>query len=124
MSADDGLRILLVDDSADVRFVVRLGLEQDDRFVDIVEAANGREAIEVATAEHPDVILLDEQMPVMSGHEALPGLRQVVPDARIVVFSAVADEIDLTDAGDARPDALVSKSSDLCALYDILAAAG
>ena len=117
--SDDGLHILLVDDSADVRSVVRLGLELDDRFSEITEAANGAEAIAAAEADPPDVILLDEQMPVMSGIEALHTLRERVPWARIVVYSAVADEIDLRDVAEA--DDCVPKSLGLFELYQLLA---
>lgn len=114
----DPLKILLVDDNADVRGAVRLSLEFDDRFSEIAEAANGREAIEVVEADPPDVILLDMMMPVMSGTEALPTLREAAPDARIVIFSAVADEvIDLTDGA----DAVVPKTIDLIDLCDTLA---
>ena len=116
---DDGLRILLVDDCADVRSLVRLGLELDDRFSEISEATNGAEAIEAAAADPPDVILLDQQMPGMTGLEALPGLREAAPDARIVVFSAVSDEIDLRDA--AQADDCVPKNVDLFELYHLLA---
>ena len=118
-SEDVGLHILLVDDSADVRSVVRLGLELDDRFSHISEATNGAEAIAAAEADPPDVILLDQQMPVMSGLEALPTLREAAPEARIVVFSAVSDEIDLRDV--AQADECVSKNLDLCELYQLLA---
>ena len=113
------MRILVVDDSDDVRFMVRMGLELDDRFSEIDEAANGAEAIASAEADPPDVILLDQQMPVMTGLEALPGLRSAAPEARIVVYSAVADEIDLRDAPDA--DDCVQKGADLIDLVDRLA---
>jgi CheY-like chemotaxis protein len=118
----DGLHILLVDDNADVRSVVRLGLELDDRFSAISEATNGAEAIAVAAADPPDVILLDQQMPVMTGLEALPSLRDAAPDARIVVYSAVADEIDLRDVAEA--DDCVQKGVDLFELYEVLAEPG
>ena len=114
-----GLRVLLVDDTPSVRAVVRLGLELDDRFSEIAEATNGCEAIVAATATAPDVILLDATMPVMTGVEALPMLRASAPNARIVMYSAVADEIDPRSVADA--DACVPKATDLCELYDLLA---
>ena len=115
----EGLRVLVVDDNAGVRSLVRLGLELDDRFTEVTEATNGREAIEAAESDPPDVILLDQTMPVMTGLEALPALRETVPMARIVVFSAVSDEIDLRDVADA--DACVPKDVDLFELYSLLA---
>jgi CheY-like chemotaxis protein len=111
------LRVLVVDDSPDVRMAVRFGLEVDDRFSQVAEAGNGVEAIEAATADPPDVILLDEQMPVMSGAEALPVLRDVVPGARIVVFSAVAEDLWIGS----EADAVVAKGSDMLDVFDELA---
>lgn len=116
---EDGLRVLIVDDSPEIRTLVRAGVECDDRFAHVAEAANGREAIDAAAADPPDVIVLDEDMPVMTGHEALPVLREVVPQARIVLFSATADEIDLRDGP--HPDACVLKGSDLFDLLDVMA---
>lgn len=117
--SNDGLSILLVDDSASVRSLIRLGLELDDRFTDISEATNGQEAIDAVAADPPDVILLDQSMPVMTGLEALPTLRESAPDARIVVFSSEADVIDLRDVADA--DDCVPKTLDLFELYQLLA---
>jgi len=62
------------------------------------EASDGNNAVVEATRLQPDVILLDLAMPIRSGLEALPELRQVAPDARIIVFSGfaraiVADEV-------------------------------
>lgn len=57
------------------------------------EAADGKEAVVQATRLQPHVILLDLAMPIRSGLEALPELRQVAPDARIIVFSGFAGSI-------------------------------
>ena len=111
--------VLVVDDNADLRFVIRLGLERDDRFGAVREAGNGQEAIDVARECLPDVILLDQMMPVMTGMEALPVLRSIVPSARIVVFSAVAERLE--GAGPVMPDAFVAKGCDLLELFDVLA---
>ena len=52
------------------------------------EAASGEQALLVARQQHPDAILLDLDMPGMGGMEALPHLRQIVPDATIVVYTS------------------------------------
>jgi CheY-like chemotaxis protein len=116
-----GLRVLVVDDSPDVRMAVRFGLEVDDRFAEVVEAANGADAIEAAADGQPDVILLDEQMPGMSGTEALPALRSAVPEARIVVFSAVAEHLEIDLRAPGAADAVVPKGGDFLDLFDALA---
>jgi len=62
------MKILIADDEKDVRSLVRFVFEQ--RGFEVVEAANGIEAVTVARQELPDLILLDSMMPGMSGYEA------------------------------------------------------
>ena len=82
------LRVLVVDDEDDVRALVRYLLQQTDGFEVVGEAANGREAVDLAAAERPDIVLLDLRMPVMDGADAIPQIREQCPDTRIVVFTA------------------------------------
>ena len=82
------VRVLIVDDSADIRLMLRLLLDQDDRFDVVGEGGDGREAIELAGELRPDVVLLDRQMPVLGGLEAIPELRRVSPDTEIVLYTA------------------------------------
>jgi CheY-like chemotaxis protein len=82
------MKILIVDDNADIRTLVRLQTEFLDGVSELFEASNGVEAIEMAGRQQPDVIILDLDMPMMSGDAALPLLRTVAPGAIIVVNSA------------------------------------
>jgi signal transduction histidine kinase len=81
------LRVLVVDDTADIRFLVRLTLERDGRFEVVGEADDGAEAIVAAARLRPDVVLLDLAMPVMDGLEALPQIRAESAGSKIVVLS-------------------------------------
>ena len=82
------MRVLLVDDAADVRRLIAALIAVHDQGWSVVgEAANGREAIENAPPTDPDLVLLDLSMPVMDGLEALPHLRRAVPGAAVVVLS-------------------------------------
>ena len=81
------LRVLVVDDAADLRALLRATLELDGGFEVVGEAADGDEAIEVAGRVQPHVVVLDLVMPGADGLPAIPQLRQVAPDARIVVLS-------------------------------------
>lgn len=83
-------RVLLVDDDADIRQVIRLYLERVGGFEVVGEAADGREGIDLAADLQPDVVLLDVMMPGMSGHEAVPELLRVSPQAMIVMLSALS----------------------------------
>ncbi|MGH2806807.1 MAG: response regulator [Actinomycetota bacterium] len=80
-------RIVLADDVFDLRFMVKLALERSGHFVVVAEAENGDEAVEMALEHQPDLVLLDVSMPVKDGLEALPDIRKVSPDAKVVMLS-------------------------------------
>jgi DNA-binding NarL/FixJ family response regulator len=84
------LRVVLADDTAEYRLLLRIILEQDGRFEIVGEAADGAEAVRVTTEERPDVLVLDLAMPVMDGLQAIPGVRAGSPDTSIVVLSGFA----------------------------------
>ncbi len=58
-----------------------------DGFEVVGEAANGKEAVELARRTQPDVMLLDIAMPVMDGLEALPHITEVAPSTRVVILT-------------------------------------
>lgn len=102
----DPIKVCIVDDSADIRMLLRVSLGFDERFEVVGEAVNGVEAIERAADLQPDLMLLDRQMPVLGGLEALPELRRVAPTMAIVVFSAYVD-------GGTRQAALAAGAADV-----------
>lgn len=81
------VRVLLVDDVPDLRLIVRMVLERTRRFEIIGEAGDGYEAIALAEECQPDLTLLDLSMPRMSGVLALPRIREVAPDSKVVILS-------------------------------------
>lgn len=81
------LRVLVVDDTPDIRFLLRFTLERDGIFEVVDEAGDGAEAIRLAAHHQPDVVLLDLAMPKMDGLEALPHIRVQSPESKIVVLS-------------------------------------
>lgn len=86
------IRLLLVDDNADLRFLVRTAVESRGGFEVVGEAAEGHAAIERTRELQPDVVLLDLDMPSMGGIEALPLLRAAAPESKIVVLSSFRRE--------------------------------
>jgi DNA-binding NarL/FixJ family response regulator len=81
------IRVVIADDTRDMRLLLSLALELAGGFEIVGEAANGEEAIAAASAQHPDVVLLDLAMPVLDGLQALPTIRDRAPDALVVVLS-------------------------------------
>jgi DNA-binding NarL/FixJ family response regulator len=86
------VRVVVVDDNDDVRLLLRLMLERDDRFEVVAEAADGIEAIDRATETQPDLVVLDRSMPRLGGIEALPRIREHAPNAAVVLYTAYPDE--------------------------------
>lgn len=85
------VRVAIVDDNADIRLLLRLSFRSDPRFVVVGEGLNGEEAIELAEREQPDLMILDRQMPVLGGVEALPTIREVSPRTAVVLYTAGSD---------------------------------
>ena len=80
-------RVLIVDDNLTVRSMVRQVFELEPDFEISGEAENGTEAIEKAQTLKPDLIILDLSMPVMTGLDAAPRIKQLLPDVRIILFT-------------------------------------
>lgn len=94
MSSDTALiRILVVDDHKLIRrgIVSLVTTEADIRVV--AEATNGREAVREFKAHRPDVTLMDLQMPEMTGLDAIIAIRGDHPDARIIVLTTYAGDV-------------------------------
>jgi len=81
------LRIVLADDTPEIRSLLRRAFELDPLVAVVGEAGNGTEAVETVCRTEADVILLDLAMPVMDGLQAIPEIRQRSPGTGIVVLS-------------------------------------
>jgi DNA-binding NarL/FixJ family response regulator len=97
-SGDDSIGVLICDDDAAIRGMLRSVLELRPSLRAVGEAGDGNEAIVEAARLQPDVILLDLAMPHRTGLESLSELARVAPEARIIVFSgfsmaSVAEEV-------------------------------
>jgi PAS domain S-box-containing protein len=86
------IRVLLADDTESVRLLLRGTLEASRAFEVVGEAGDGAQAVEMAAALQPDMVLLDLAMPVLGGMEAIPQIRRRAPDARVVVVSGYAPD--------------------------------
>jgi PAS domain S-box-containing protein len=84
-------RIVVVDDAAEVRTLVRSRLRLSGRFDIVGEGATGQDAIDLARRLRPDLMLLDVSMPVMDGLEALPQVKSIAPTTRIVMYSGLPE---------------------------------
>lgn len=85
-----GVRVAIVDDTPDLRMLLRLALERGEGIEVVAEGGNGQEGVDIAARHRPDVILLDLAMPVMDGMTALPLIREQSPATAVVVLSGFA----------------------------------
>ena len=91
-------RVAVVDDTPEARRLIRRILQSQGDF-EIFEATNGREAIELVTKEHPDLVILDLMMPEVDGFAVLDALRSNPDTANIPVIVATAKELTVDEKG-------------------------
>ncbi len=85
------IKVLFVDDSAFMRGILK-GIILKDPYVLAGEAENGREGIEKFQELKPDLVTMDIVMPEMDGIDAVKGIRERNPDARIIMVSAMGQQ--------------------------------
>jgi len=89
--------ILLVDDEAHIRKFVGLILKQLGA-PRLLEASNGAEAVAIFSAEKPDLVLLDVNMPIMDGLETLKKLKELDPDCIVIMLTSLANRQTIDEA--------------------------
>ncbi|MFK0254911.1 response regulator [Streptomyces sp. NPDC090445] len=90
--SDRPVRVLLADDETMIRHGVRLILRHADGIDVVAEARDGQQAVELAAAHHPDVVLLDIRMPVCDGLAAIAPLLALDPAPRVVMLTTFGDD--------------------------------
>ena len=91
------IRVCLVDDQTLVRQGIRSLLALDDGIEVVAEAADGKQAVELIPQVRPDVVLMDIDMPVMNGKEALSQILSSQPDLAVMMLTVSEDGNDLTE---------------------------
>ncbi|MDD5328008.1 MAG: response regulator [Phycisphaerae bacterium] len=93
-------RVLIVDDEADIISTVQYRLEFCE--FDVITAGNGKDCLEKAANEKPDLILLDINMPIMNGYEALERLKNnpELKNIPVIVLTAFSDARDISKAAE------------------------
>jgi CheY-like chemotaxis protein len=109
--------VLVVDDDPSIRKMIIAALKRGDVAYKFLEASNGRDALDLMRGDHPDVVVLDLMMPVVSGWDVLRerAIDEVLKDMPVIVVSANRDP-ELAVAVNAGICAFLPKPFDISAL--------
>ena len=105
------MKILLVDDHQMVRLGLKSYLELQDDIAEVSEAVNGKEGVEKALADRPDVIIMDIVMPEMNGIEATLAILKEWPEAKILILTSYLDNEKIYPVLDAGAHGYMLKTS-------------
>ena len=112
MSGDPSpIRIMAVDDHPLLRQGIASLVDGQSDMKIVAEASNGREAIQQFRTHHPDVTLMDVQMPEMNGVDAMVAIRDEFPEARIIVLTTYTGDVQVLRALKAGARAYLLKNS-------------
>ncbi|WP_278261745.1 response regulator transcription factor [Nocardia sp. AG03] len=106
------IRVLVADDEAMIRAGITAILSTDPGLAVVAEASDGREAVDLALAHRPDVVLMDVRMPRLDGLSAAASLRAAAPDIAVVVLTTFDEDDYVTAALDAGAAGFLLKASD------------
>jgi DNA-binding NarL/FixJ family response regulator len=112
MTENNAITLVVVDDQATVREALAVMLDLADDVTVVATATNGAQAIEAVEQHHPDVLLMDLNMPVMGGVEATERIHEGQPDATILVLTTFDDDESILAALRAGASGYLTKDAD------------
>lgn len=105
------ITLLIADDHAVVREGLRALLQTDRRMTIVAEAANGKQAIELASQLKPQVVMMDIFLPVINGIEATREITRKIPTSKVVIFSSASDRANVEAALQCGASGFLTKAS-------------
>jgi DNA-binding NarL/FixJ family response regulator len=112
------VRVLLADDHTILRKTLASFIETRDEYIIIGEASDGNEAFEITMETHPDLLILDLNMPNKSGLEVLPQIKLHAPHVKVLVLTGRDDDAYIVRALRAGANGYILKSADEDELFD------
>ena len=103
--------VVLIEDEEEVRDVLKVLFDLDDRFDVVAEAGDGLTGIDLVAAHQPAVVVLDMQLPGATGAEVIQAVRERSPETRIVIFSSFPDPFTLLEVLRLGADSYLDKAT-------------
>lgn len=90
-------KILIVDDAAFMRMMIKDTLSKNG-YTNLIEAEDGKMAVEVYNTQKPDLVIMDITMPNMDGLQALAAIKKMSPESKVLMCSAMGQETMVVEA--------------------------
>jgi DNA-binding NarL/FixJ family response regulator len=119
-SDQSSIRVLIVDDMPQVREDLRVLLQLSNEIEVVGEAGDGLDAIQQAERYHPDVVIMDMEMPVIDGLQATEQIKGRLLAKRVVILSVHSEKEDIERAMQSGADAFVQKGSSYLTLIEAI----
>src|SRR3989440_1381397 len=103
--------VVLVEDDVEVRDLIAVLFRLDGRFEVVAETGDGVAGVEAVRRHGPSAVVLDLQLPILPGTEAIAAMRSASPHTRIVVFSAFPDPFTLLEVLHHGADSYLDKAT-------------
>jgi DNA-binding NarL/FixJ family response regulator len=116
------ISVVLVDDTPEIRRLLRRGLDLVGGFDVVGEAGDGLQGVQTVSEHKPDAVLLDLAMPVMDGLQAIPEIRTAVPKTKILILSGFEETRMSEEALEAGAHAYLSKGVPIAKIASVLKA--
>ncbi|MGK2863408.1 MAG: response regulator [Chitinophagaceae bacterium] len=114
------IKVIIADDHAIFRAGVKAALAYKNDVTLIAEADNGRQLLNLLRHTEPDVILLDIQMPVMDGITALPEIRKIYPEVKVIILSMHDDHSMISKLMETGANSYLTKTAGSDAIYQAI----
>ena len=113
------VKVLIVDDDLNTRTALT-DLMDEDGF-NTIAAADGKEALDKAHKEKPDIVLMDIRLPKMDGYEACKQIKEMAgANPKVILYTAYVDAVNVTKAREVGADDFVGKTSDFSQMRDTI----
>lgn len=103
------IRVIVADDQTLFRTMLEKQLEMDDEIRVVASVENGEEAVKMVLKHRPEVILLDNQMPVKDGITALIEIKKMAPETKVAILTAFEDSLSVMNATNSEADGYLIK---------------